>query len=130
MIYSLAAPKRQDPKTGDIYQSCQKTTGEALTSKSLNLSTQDVETVSIEPANQQEIDGTTKVMGGEDWQLWIEALKADGLLSNHAKTIAYSYIGPDLTHAIYRNGTIGQAKKHLEKTASSLNELLLSLIHI
>ena len=79
---------------------------------------------SAEPANQAEVEMTVKVMGGEDWQLWIDALSAAGVLSQGFCTVAYSYIGPSLSHPIYRDGTIGQAKKHLEKTARNLDEQL------
>jgi len=83
-----------------------------------------VSDISIEPANEQEIADTVAVMGGEDWEMWINALDAAGVLAPGAKTLAYSYIGPDLTWAIYRNGTIGRAKEDLEATAKRLSEKL------
>jgi enoyl-[acyl-carrier protein] reductase/trans-2-enoyl-CoA reductase (NAD+) len=98
--------------------------GETFTSKTVDLNNYQVETVSIEPANDEDVAQTVKVMGGEDWQLWLQALLQAGVLAKGVKTLAYSYIGPQLTHAIYREGTIGAAKKHLEQTAASLTTLL------
>jgi enoyl-[acyl-carrier protein] reductase/trans-2-enoyl-CoA reductase (NAD+) len=80
--------------------------------------------VTIEPANEKEIAETVMVMGGEDWRWWIEALDKEGVLSPTAGTLAYSYIGPELTYSVYRHGTIGEAKKHLEATAKQLNSIL------
>jgi enoyl-[acyl-carrier protein] reductase/trans-2-enoyl-CoA reductase (NAD+) len=124
VIYSLAAPRRKDPKTGEVYSSTLKPMGETFTSKTVDLNNYQVETVSIEPANDEDVAQTVKVMGGEDWQLWLQALLQAGVLAKGVKTLAYSYIGPQLTHAIYREGTIGAAKKHLEQTAASLTTLL------
>ncbi len=120
VVYSLAAPRRIDPKTGEKYTSVLKPIGEPYTNKSIDVMEKTIEPATIEPATEEEIEATIKVMGGEDWALWIERLLEEGLLSNQAKTIAYSYIGPDVTRAIYREGTIGMAKKHLEQTASAL----------
>ncbi len=124
IVYSLAAPKRKMPGTDEVVNSYLKTTGEPLQSKTVDFHTGKITEVTIEPATQEEIDGTIKVMGGEDWLLWIEALKAENLLSNGVKSIAYSYIGPDVTEPIYREGTIGRAKKHLEATVSKIDDLL------
>lgn len=124
IVYSLAAPKRKMPGTDEVVNSYLKTTGEPLQSKTVDFHTGKISEVTIEPATQEEIDGTIKVMGGEDWLLWIEALKAENLLSNGVRTIAYSYIGPDVTEPIYREGTIGRAKKHLEATVSKIDDLL------
>lgn len=124
IVYSLAAPKRKMPGTDEVVNSYLKTTGEPLQSKTVDFHTGKITEVTIEPATQEEIDGTIKVMGGEDWLLWIEALKAENLLSDGVKSIAYSYIGPDVTEPIYREGTIGRAKKHLEATVSKIDDLL------
>lgn len=122
IVYSLASPRRQDPNTGDVYKSVLKPTGETFTNKNLNTDKKEVETVSIDPANEDEITQTVKVMGGEDWKMWIDALSDAGVLADGFKTVAYSYIGPKLTWAIYTDGTIGRAKLDLEEKAKELNE--------
>lgn len=122
VVYSLASPRRTDPKTGESYRSVLKPTGDTYTERTLNTDKGLVEEVSIEPANEEEIAATVKVMGGEDWQLWIEALQEAGVLTDDFRTVAYSYIGPEITWAVYTDGTIGRAKEHLEATAASLNE--------
>lgn len=127
VIYSLAAPKRKDPVTGEVYSSCLKTVGEPFTSKTLDFHTGEIHDVTINPATEEEIEGTRKVMGGEDWMLWIKALKEADVLEEGVKTIAYSYIGPEVTYPIYREGTIGRAKNDLEKTAGEITEVLKSL---
>ena len=124
VIYSLASPRRQDPKTGEIYNSTLKPIGQAFTSKTVNVMTGEVSDISIEPATQNDIEQTVKVMGGDDWKLWIEALLNANLLAPNAITLAYSYIGPKLTYPVYRHGTIGKAKEHLEQTAHELNTVL------
>jgi enoyl-[acyl-carrier protein] reductase/trans-2-enoyl-CoA reductase (NAD+) len=121
VIYSLASPRRTAPD-GTTYVSTLKTVGEPFTTKSLNLNNQEVVTATLEPATDEEIEGTVKVMGGEDWELWIDALKQADVLEKDALTIAYSYIGPQLTYPVYYSGTIGQAKKHVLDTASRLCE--------
>jgi len=121
IIYSLASPRRTDPVTGEVYKSVLKPTGETYTNKNLNTDKKQIESVTIEPANEDEIAQTVKVMGGEDWKLWIDAMSAAGVLAEGFKTVAYSYIGPELTWAIYTDGTIGRAKIHLEETAGEMN---------
>lgn len=121
VIYSLAAPRRTTPD-GNSYTSVLKTVDEAFTTKSLNLNNNEVVTATLEPASKEEIEGTVKVMGGEDWKLWIDALKEADALEKDALTIAYSYIGPELTYPIYYSGTIGQAKKHVLETSRKINE--------
>ena len=121
IVYSLASPRRTDPETGEVYKSVLKPTGETYTNKNLNTDKKQIESVTIEPASEDEIAQTVKVMGGEDWKLWIDALSAAGALADGFKTAAYSYIGPELTWAIYTDGTIGRAKLHLEQTARDLN---------
>jgi enoyl-[acyl-carrier protein] reductase / trans-2-enoyl-CoA reductase (NAD+) len=124
VIYSLAAPRRTDPKTGEIYKSVLKPKGAPYTNKSIDFEKNQVTSVTLESAVPEEIEQTTKVMGGEDWEMWIDALQKEGLLAPNAVTVAYSYIGPDVTTAVYRNGTIGAAKDHLEQTARHLDERL------
>lgn len=121
IIYSLASPRRTDPVTGEVYKSVLKPTGATYTNKNLNTDKKEIETVTIEPASEDEIAQTVKVMGGEDWKLWIDAMKEAGVLADGFKTVAYSYIGPELTWAIYTDGTIGRAKLHLEQTAKEMN---------
>lgn len=121
VIYSLASPRRTDPVTGEIYKSVLKPIGQAYTQKNLNTDTGEVNSVTIDPASEEEIAHTVKVMGGEDWELWIEALSDAGALAEGFTTLAYSYIGPRLTYPIYTNGTIGKAKEHLEDSARRIN---------
>jgi enoyl-[acyl-carrier protein] reductase/trans-2-enoyl-CoA reductase (NAD+) len=124
VIYSLASPRRTHPKTGVTSKSVLKPVGPPFTAKTVDTDKGTVSDITIEPANEQEIADTVTVMGGEDWEMWIDALAAAGALANGAKTVAYSYIGPDVTWAIYRNGTIGRAKEDLEATAKRLHNKL------
>ena len=131
LVYSLASPVRNDPEKIDpetgapvMYKSVIKPIGQTYGGRCLDFMAEKLTEASAEPANQAEVETTVKVMGGEDWQLWIDALSAAGVLSQGFCTVAYSYIGPSLSHPIYRDGTIGQAKKHLEKTARNLDEQL------
>ena len=121
IVYSLASPRRTDPTDGETYRSVLKPTGGTYTQLSLNTDKGQVEEVSIEPATEQEIADTVKVMGGEDWKMWIDALKEADALSDDFRTVAYSYIGPEITWAVYTDGTIGRAKEHLEATAAEMN---------
>lgn len=121
IVYSLASPRRTDPKTGEVYKSVLKTVGEARSDKSLDTDKGEVVEISIPPADEKEIFDTVKTMGGEDWQLWIEALDKAGVIAEGASTVAYSYIGPKLTYPIYRSGTIGRAKEHLEESAKAID---------
>lgn len=121
VIYSLAAPRRTDPETGDVYKSVLKPVGEPFTAMTVDTDKDVVHDVSLEPATDEDIRATEKVMGGEDWALWIQALDEAGLLAEGCRTVAYSYLGPEVTWPIYKNGTIGQAKKHLDVTAHELN---------
>ncbi len=124
IIYSLASPVRMHPETGVLHRSTLKPIGSTFTNKTVDFHTGNVSEVSIEPANPEDIDNTVKVMGGEDWLMWIQELNAAGLLANGATTIAYSYIGPAVTEAVYRKGTIGRAKDHLEATAFTITDYL------
>jgi enoyl-[acyl-carrier protein] reductase/trans-2-enoyl-CoA reductase (NAD+) len=124
VVYSLASPRRTHPKTGETYKSVLKPVEKTFTAKTVDTDKGLVTDISIEPASEQEISDTVQVMGGEDWEMWIDALEKGGALAEGAKTVAYSYIGPDLTWAIYRNGTIGRAKEDLEATARKLHQKL------
>lgn len=124
VIYSLASPRRKDPKSETVYSSVIKPIGGSYTNKTVNVQSGEVSDITVEPANEEEIEQTVAVMGGEDWALWMDALEQAGVLADGVKTVAYSYIGPEITHDIYREGTIGRAKADLEKTAHALNEKL------
>jgi enoyl-[acyl-carrier protein] reductase/trans-2-enoyl-CoA reductase (NAD+) len=124
IIYSLASPRRLHPKTGVIAKSALKPIGAPFTAKTVDTDKGSVSDATIQPATEEEIRDTISVMGGEDWELWLDALASADLLAPGTFTIAYSYIGPDLTRAIYRNGTIGRAKEHLEQTAARLADKL------
>ncbi len=127
VIYSLASPVRMHPTTGVLHRSTLKPIGGTFTNKTVDFHTGNVTQVSIEPANQEDIDNTVVVMGGEDWSMWMNALKDANVLAEGATTVAYSYIGPEVTEAVYRKGTIGQAKDHLEATAFEISKDLASL---
>ncbi|KAF2507210.1 trans-2-enoyl-CoA reductase family protein [Flavobacterium zhairuonense] len=127
VIYSLASPVRTNPNTGVTHRSVLKPIGQTFTNKTVDFHTGKVSEVSIAPANEEDIENTVAVMGGEDWAMWIDALKAENLLAEGAVTVAYSYIGPGLTEAVYRKGTIGRAKDHLEATAFTITDSLESI---
>ena len=124
VIYSLASPRRTNPRTGAVAKSCLKPIGAPYTSKTLDTDRALVSEITIPSATDEEVADTEAVMGGEDWGWWIDALEEGGVLAPGATTVAYSYIGPELTFPIYRNGTIGKAKEHLEATAHALNARL------
>lgn len=124
VIYSLASPVRMHPETGVLHRSTLKPIGATFTNKTVDFHTGKVSQVTIEPANQEDIDNTVVVMGGEDWAMWMEVLKKENLLADNAMTLAYSYIGPAVTEPVYRKGTIGRAKDHLEATAFSITDSL------
>lgn len=127
VIYSLASPVRQNPVSGVLHRSVLKPIGSVFTNKTVDFHTGLVSDVSIEPCSGDDIENTVAVMGGEDWAMWIEALKSNNLLAEGATTIAYSYIGPSLTEAVYRKGTIGRAKDHLEASAFAITESLAAI---
>ncbi len=127
VIYSLASPVRQHPVSGVLHRSVLKPIGGVFTNKTVDFHTGLVSDVSIEPCSGDDIENTVAVMGGEDWAMWIEALKSNNLLADGATTIAYSYIGPSLTEAVYRKGTIGRAKDHLEASAFAITESLAAI---
>ena len=127
LIYSIAAPRRIDPETGEIYSSVIKPIGEKYTSKTVDFLTGEVREITAEAATAEEIAHTVKVMGGEDWGLWIKSLQEADQLAEDFITVAFSYIGPPFTNAIYRHGTIGRAKTHLEESAAEINKLIAPL---
>lgn len=124
VVYSLASPRRTDPATGVTYNSTLKPIGEPVTNKSLDTTKGLVTEVSLEPASDEEIANTVKVMGGEDWQLWIDALSEAGVLTSDCKTVAYTYIGKKITWPIYGHATIGKAKEDLDRVGALLNTKL------
>lgn len=124
VIYSLASPRRTHPVTGEVFSSTLKPVGKSYTAKTVEPFKGEVKEVNIEPATEDDIRQTIAVMGGEDWALWMQALLDANVLAAHCKTVAYSYIGPSMTHAIYKEGTIGRAKDDLHNTVSVLNRML------
>ncbi|TMM28612.1 trans-2-enoyl-CoA reductase family protein [Polaribacter aestuariivivens] len=127
VIYSLASPVRTHPETGKRFKSVLKPIGEVFTNKTVDFHTGNVSEISINPAEGGDIENTITVMGGEDWKMWMDSLKSENLLSEGATTVAYSYIGPEVTKPVYRNGTIGAAKDHLEATAFEITDDLKSI---
>ena len=122
VIYSLASPVRQHPVTGVLHRSVLKPIGDTFTDKTVDFHTGIVSEVTITPCSDEDIANTVQVMGGEDWKMWTDALLNAGVLAEGAMTVAYSYIGPDVTEPVYRKGTIGMAKEHLEATAFEITE--------
>jgi len=127
VVYSLASPRRTDPKTGETYMSSLKPIGEAFTMKGVNTDTLAVDELTVEPATEEEINNTIKVMGGEDWEWWIDALNDAGLLAEGCKTTAYTYIGKELTWPLYGHASIGMAKKDLDRASTAINAKLESI---
>lgn len=122
VVYSLASPVRTHPVTGVTHRSVLKPIGQSYTNKTVDFHSGRVSEVTIEPAAGDDIENTVAVMGGEDWEMWIDALQQAGVLADGALTLAYSYIGPAVTEPIYRKGTIGRAKDDLEATAGIISE--------
>ena len=123
MIYSLASPRRTDPVSGEVYKSVLKPIGEKpFGNQTLDTDQDEIKDVEIEPASGEEIEHTVKVMGGEDWELWMKTLADAGVLAQGAKSVAYSYIGPEVTWPIYKDGTIGRAKKDVERAAAAISK--------
>jgi enoyl-[acyl-carrier protein] reductase/trans-2-enoyl-CoA reductase (NAD+) len=127
VIYSLASPRRTHPKTGEVFKSVLKPIGQSYTNKNLNTGTGAVNEVTLESANEDEIAQTVAVMGGEDWEMWMDALLEAGVVAPGTQTVAYSYIGPELTWPIYKNGTIGRAKEDVERAQRALDAKLAPL---
>ena len=124
VVNSVASPRRTHPDTGTTHHSVLKPIGSPYRSQTVNTDTGEVLGVELEPADGDDVENTVAVMGGEDWQMWIEALEAGGVLAPNCRTLAYSYIGPEMTWPIYKDGTIGRAKADLRATADRLNERL------
>ena len=122
IIYSLASPVRTHPESGKRFKSVLKPIGEVFSNKTVDFHTGNVSEISINPAEGEDIENTVTVMGGEDWKMWMDALNEANVLSEGVKTIAYSYIGPDVTRPVYRNGTIGAAKDDLEAKAFTITD--------
>jgi len=121
VVYSLASPRRTDPDTGEVYSSTLKPIGQSVTTKNLNTSKRTIDEISVEAANDAEIQGTIDVMGGADWELWMNQLGEAGVLAEGVKTVAYTYIGKELTWPIYGKATIGKAKEDLDRAATAIN---------
>jgi enoyl-[acyl-carrier protein] reductase/trans-2-enoyl-CoA reductase (NAD+) len=124
VVYSLASPRRTHPKTGAVHKSVLKPIGQSFTAQTLNTDTGAVLDITIDPASDQEIADTIAVMGGEDWEMWMNALNDAGLLAPGCTSVAYSYIGPEVTWPVYTNGTIGRAKEDLERAAKGIDAML------
>ncbi|MBW2940161.1 enoyl-ACP reductase FabV [Zhongshania aquimaris] len=124
VVYSLASPRRQHPKTGEVFNSTLKPIGKDVTQRGVNTDKETIENFTLVAANEDEINNTVAVMGGEDWQMWIDALDEAGVLADGAKTTAYTYLGDKLTWDIYWHGTIGAAKKDLDKRVINIREKL------
>ncbi len=127
VVYSLASAQRTDPVSGQTYRSVLKPIGKNFDNQTVDFMTGKISAIKVEAASEEEQKATIKVMGGEDWFAWIETLRENNLLAQRTKTVAYSYIGPELTYPIYWNGTIGGAKEHLEQTAAKLNQSLANI---
>lgn len=127
VVYSLAAPVRKMPQTGEVVRSSLKPIGQTYTSTAIDTNKNEIITASLEPATQEEIENTVKVMGGQDWELWIEALKNADVLAEGCKTVAYSYIGTEITWPIYWHGALGKAKEDLDRAAKANSERLASV---
>ena len=127
VVYSLASPRRQHPRSGEVFKSVLKPIGQTYSNKNLNTTNGQVNEVTIESANDEEIAHTIAVMGGEDWEMWMDALQEAGALAPGVRTLAYSYIGPSLTWPIYKNGTIGRAKEDLERAQRAIEAKLTPL---
>ena len=124
VVYSLAAPRRQHPVTGEVFNSTLKPVGKNISMRGINTDKEEIQEFSMDAASQQEIDDTVAVMGGEDWQMWMEALAEAGVLADGAKTTAFTYIGEKITWDLYWDGTIGQAKKDLDARVIGIREKL------
>ncbi|WP_237067203.1 enoyl-ACP reductase FabV [Microbulbifer guangxiensis] len=121
VVYSLASPRRKDPKTGELHSSVLKPIGKSYTARNLNTDKLEIGDITLDPANEEEIAATVKVMGGEDWELWLDALGKAGVLTDDCKTVAYTYIGEQLTWPIYGHATIGKAKEDLDRAAKAIS---------
>ncbi|NCB57488.1 MAG: trans-2-enoyl-CoA reductase family protein [Gammaproteobacteria bacterium] len=126
VVYSLASPVRKLPATGELIRSALKPIGEVYTATAVDTNKDELIEAHVEPANEEEIANTIKVMGGEDWELWLQALDQAGVLAEGVKTVAYSYIGTDITWPIYWHGTLGRAKEDLDRASNAIRQQLSS----
>lgn len=124
VIYSLASPRRQHPKTGEVFNSTLKPIGKNVTLRGINTDKEEIQEFSLEAASEEDISNTVTVMGGEDWQMWMDALAEADVLADGAKTAAFTYVGEKATWDLYWDGTIGQAKKDLDKKVVGIREKL------
>ena len=124
LVYSLASPVRKHPKTGELFRSAIKPLGAEIESRTLDIHSGAVTETRLEPATEEETRNTITVMGGEDWEFWVDALQSRGLLSERFKTVAYTYLGSELTWPIYRKGTLGRAKEDLDRAANAIRSAL------
>ncbi|GMG87236.1 enoyl-ACP reductase FabV [Biformimicrobium ophioploci] len=122
VVYSLASPRRTDPETGELHSSVLKPIGKSYTAKNLNTDKLEVSDITVDPATEEEIAATVKVMGGEDWERWLDALADAGVLADECKTVAYTYLGKKITWPIYGDATIGKAKEDLDRAAVAIHE--------
>ncbi len=127
VIYSLASPRRQHPKTGVVHNSVLKPIGKAVTQRGVNTDKQTVDEVTIQAATDEEIANTVAVMGGEDWEMWMSALADAGVLAEGCQTAAYTYLGEKVTWDIYWHGTIGAAKKDLDRARAAIDQKLAAI---
>lgn len=127
VVYSIAAPRRQDPDTGELYSSVIRPIGDTYTAKTVSFLSGEIREITTPAATEDQVQQTVKVMGGEDWALWIETLMEAQVLAPNCLTVAFSYIGPEVTRAIYRDGTIGKAKEDLERYADRISQQLAPL---
>ena len=127
LVYSLASPVRRHPRTGLLHRSALKPLGQTLTMKSLNVDKEEVTQVTLEPGTDEDVANTVAVMGGEDWELWIDALAEANLLAPGFRTLAFTYLGSELTWPIYWEGTLGKAKEDLDRAAASITARLAAL---
>lgn len=127
VVYSLAAPVRKVPSTGEVVRSCLKPIGQAYTSTAIDTNKDTIIEATVEPATPEEVENTVTVMGGQDWELWMKALKDANVLAEGCSTVAYSYIGTEITWPIYWHGALGKAKEDLDRAASAIRESLSSL---
>ncbi len=127
VVYSLASPRRKDPVTGEVYSSVLKPIGKTYTEKNLNTDTLEIDQLTLEPASDEEIANTVKVMGGEDWELWMQALRDADVLAEGCKTVSYTYLGDKITWPMYGHATIGKAKEDLDRAAQAITDFLAPL---
>ena len=127
VVYSLASPVRKLPDSGEVVRSALKPIGETYRARAVDTSKDEIIEAEVEPATEEEIANTVTVMGGEDWELWMTALKDAGVLAEGVKTVSYSYIGTDITWPIYWHGALGKAKEDMDRAAAAIRDQLADL---